>query len=58
MISYHFDVIGEHVEPLKLMKLATRESIPKNKVMLDESRLDLKKTTSSWPPCYYAAVCS
>jgi len=42
LIGYHFDMIDEHVEPLKPHELATRESISKNDAILDEEKTRLK----------------
>ena len=42
LISYFFDNIDEHVEPLKRHELATRESIPKNEALLEEEEATLR----------------
>jgi len=42
LISYFFDKIDEHVEPLKRHELATRESIPKNEALLEEEEATLR----------------
>ena len=41
LISYHFDMIDLHVEPLTRDELATRESIPKNEKLLEDEEANL-----------------